>query len=233
MGSNPLPNMNFLLVWVLWTVWLTWTVIYTKFIKEENLHLSSLWIYSRLSILLPILVFYISWPGIFLLVHLQNRKFVVSIGGMQSHSSPISWGVPQGSVLSPTLFTILLSDLLLPSFAHFVSYADDIAMCVKSKDLLLAQLNMQAAADTLLYWAKTWGLQLNLRKSVLMCYTKRKIPFLPHVAMNTQDVPFKNTHKFLGLHIDSPTLTWRTHIDYLQKNCMARLNLMKRVAGPS
>ncbi|MCL4137996.1 UNVERIFIED_CONTAM: hypothetical protein GTU68_025096 [Idotea baltica] len=59
---------------------------------------------------------------------LENRSYSVSVGASLSTPSPIRTGLPQGSVLSPPLFSVLLSDFsCLPHVSTFL-YADDISL---------------------------------------------------------------------------------------------------------
>ena len=58
--------------------------------------------------------------------YLSNRKQFVQIGEIVSHVKPISMGVPQGSVISPLLFNIIINDIIKSSSkCSFILYADD------------------------------------------------------------------------------------------------------------
>ena len=57
---------------------------------------------------------------------LRGRHQFVSLNGMLSQTLPIKVGVPQGSVLAPTLFQIFIDDILrLPISSSLYAYADD------------------------------------------------------------------------------------------------------------
>ena len=56
---------------------------------------------------------------------LSNRFISVVVDGATSASFPVSSGVPQGSVLSPTLFLLFINDLLHATTSDVNSFADD------------------------------------------------------------------------------------------------------------
>ncbi|XP_045104412.1 uncharacterized protein LOC123499945 [Portunus trituberculatus] len=105
---------------------------------------------------------------------LTGRSFQVAIGASLSPSQGIHRGVPQGSILSPLLFNVLLSDLQVPTHSHLLLYADDITIVSRAPTLSDAQDHLQEAATALGAWMTTWGLQVSASKSSLMCFTMRK-----------------------------------------------------------
>ena len=53
--------------------------------------------------------------------YLSNRKQFVQIGEIVSQVKPISMGVPQGSVIGPLLFNIVINDIIKSSSKFFYS----------------------------------------------------------------------------------------------------------------
>jgi retron-type reverse transcriptase len=56
---------------------------------------------------------------------LTEQTFQVRIGSTLSEKKKISAGVPQGAILSPTLYNIYCHDLSSPTDAYLSTYADD------------------------------------------------------------------------------------------------------------
>ena len=56
---------------------------------------------------------------------LSNRRLRVVLDGKSSHKYPVNAGVPQGSILCPTLFLQYINDLPDDVICNIAIYADD------------------------------------------------------------------------------------------------------------
>ena len=94
---------------------------------------------------------------------LSNRRQRVLINNSFSPLSPVTSGVPQGSVLGPLLFTIYVNDLLSCVSSSLLMFADDTKLfrCIRS-EMDIAQL--QHDIDALFEWSKLWLLSFNISK---------------------------------------------------------------------
>ncbi|XP_055591564.1 uncharacterized protein LOC129743552 [Uranotaenia lowii] len=65
---------------------------------------------------------------------LQNRSVQVLVNGKRSHTRPIHGGVPQGSVIAPSLFLVAVNSIFqkVPSNTRTLVYADDILLITSS-----------------------------------------------------------------------------------------------------
>ena len=62
---------------------------------------------------------------------LSNRWLQVVLDGKYSQEYPVNAGVPQGSILGPTLFLIYINELPDDVICNIAVYADDTALCPK------------------------------------------------------------------------------------------------------
>lgn len=88
--------------------------------------------------------------------YLSNRKQRVKINDLISDSADIDYGVPQGSVLAPTLFLLYINDLCqlpIPN-CKLYCYADDTALIFNNSSWDNVKLNAESA----LTQVKTHGL---------------------------------------------------------------------------
>ena len=86
---------------------------------------------------------------------LLNRSFKVYLDGEFSSVRKAKSGVPQGSILSPTLFNIMLSDLPQVEGVDIAEYADDILIYTTSKDIKQASDLIQKQVDAISTYTKT------------------------------------------------------------------------------
>ena len=77
---------------------------------------------------------------------LSNRRLRVVLDGKSSQECPVDAGVPQGSILGPTLFLLYINDLPDDVICDIAIYADDTTLyskCDWASDLW-QQLNLAA-----------------------------------------------------------------------------------------
>lgn len=161
---------------------------------------------------------------------LTDRTFqVISQGELSSIYTQVN-GVPQGSVISPLLFLILINDLTLPNVSLSL-FADDCAVYKSGKQLNLLIKQIQSALNNFSTFCNTWGLKISVLKSSYVIFTQRPVSvhtkplYINNVKLNRE-----YTVKFLGLVLDS-RLTWTEHSKFVEKKCKARINLMRCVSG--
>ena len=100
-----------------------------------------------------------NWINAWLTGHEQR----VVLNGEESGWLPVTSGVPQGSVLGPTLFVIFINplDLVVDNLASILSkFADDtkVGCEVNSKEDCLL---LQEVIDWLMIWAEEWQMEFN------------------------------------------------------------------------
>ena len=74
----------------------------------------------------------------FISTFLSNRRLQVVLDGKSSQEYPVNAGVPQGSILGPTLFLLYINDLPDDVICDIAIYADDTTLyskCDQASDL--------------------------------------------------------------------------------------------------
>ena len=174
---------------------------------------------------------------IFIENFLQNRKLKVKVGNCLSESVHIPQGVPQGSVLSCTLFAVAIDCILsnIPPSIKSCLYVDDFTIYMSSKRPEVAIRRMQFAIRNLEEWCRKTGFRFSVDKTVSMHICRHfkhgnHCPKgSPELTLYGSKIKNKDSQKFLGLVIDQ-SLKWDKHIQYLRTECQKRLGLMKHLS---
>ena len=162
--------------------------------------------------------------------YLSNRQQCTKINEAISDPLAVTRGVPQGTVLGPTLFLIYINNLLkLQTNAEIISYADDTAVLFVGDSWNEVYHN---AANSLKYiknWLSVNLLSLNIEKTRFLTFstTEEGQPNQDTLVIHknccdaTQncDCPIierANTIKYLGIMTDHH-LKWKEHVIYLNK----------------
>ena len=167
--------------------------------------------------------------------YLSGRKQVVRIGNTVSEQLELRFGVPQGSILGPVLFTLYVNELLsIPNHCQSMGYVDD------TKLLLALPPNQTADAVSMLNddlreitkWCCRNSLLLNPDKTKLLVIgvpqLTKTLPTLSVTLMGKKIEPV-TTAKDLGVYIDK-SLNYNDHINKISSSCIYKLMMINRIS---
>lgn len=157
---------------------------------------------------------------------LLERSFAVSVNSSMSEPHRIPCGVPQGSVLSPTLYNIFTSDVLMVDGVTYAFFADDTAFLATDDDPQIVTCKLQHAQNQLQQFQQKWRIKTNTSKTQAIFFTRRRSPrYLPtsEITVNGSTVPWKEEVEYLGLTLDKKLL-FDKHINRAinKVNCLSR-----------
>ena len=89
--------------------------------------------------------------------------------GQRSRLRIMKYGVPQGSVLSPMLFNIYISDLPETTSRKY-GYADDLAILLRRPSWKEMEEGLNKDMTILVDYLRKWRLQLSIGKTVSAAY---------------------------------------------------------------
>ena len=136
---------------------------------------------------------------------LSGRKQQVVVSGCHSQWSPVTSGVPQGSVLGPLLFLTYINDIPDTVTSSIKIFADDTKV-YRSVSNSSHIHDLQLDIDSVVQWSDTWQLPFNEAKCRCMhigpCNQQHTYMLRGNVLQST------NNEKDLGVVID-PDLKFR------------------------
>ncbi|KAK6174541.1 hypothetical protein SNE40_017797 [Patella caerulea] len=144
--------------------------------------------------------------------YLSNRQQVVVIKNETSKMKTVEAGVPQGSVLGPTLFLIYINDVIKNINSHVRLFADDTSLYVTIEDPVLCQTSLNDDLSKISTWSIDWKVNFNPNKTESMTFSRKKSPSSFHVNFNNTDIVDTTDHKHLGLIFNSSG-QWTVHIN--------------------
>ena len=141
---------------------------------------------------------------------LRTRTTYVHENGIE-----IPWkvegGCPQGGVLSPLLWNLVVSEVLeglIDKFPQLYSqgYADDLSTLGRGIDLSTVSNHIQMSLDFVSKWCRRVGLSVNDKLSLIL-FTKR-LKFKPvSIRLEGKPIPYQRQVKYLGVILDN-RLSW-------------------------
>ena len=162
---------------------------------------------------------------------LSNRAFKVYFEGHTSEEYKITAGVPQGSILSPLLFNIMLHDIPKTPGISSAEYADDITIFAVGNNMGdLLQL-IQSHLNKIQTWARSWGLKISTLKTKAIFFTNKRNINPPPLTLGGITLDYVVEAKYLGMILDAPKLNWKLHVRDLKTALISRVNILKTLSA--
>lgn len=158
---------------------------------------------------------------------LSERTFSVFIKGQFSEAKEIKYGVPQGAVLSPTLYNIFTHDIVKETTKNIALFADDTALYHSSEYSADIVTHLQHAGSKVQQYMDKWKINLNKQKTQALFVTKRYSRQLPRndIKFLNENIKWETKAKYLGMVIDK-RLTLEQHVVYVSDRAHTALRLL-------
>ena len=133
----------------------------------------------------------------------------VQVNDFKTEWFPTDFGVKQGDVLSPTLFSIYVNDLALQIrkaklgiqvadlTVGILLYADDIVLLAE------CEIDLQIMLDIVTDWCSKWRLNVNKDKTQIVHFRKPSVKRSSfNFKLGSTDLHYTQNYKYLGLTLD-------------------------------
>ena len=154
---------------------------------------------------------------------LSNRQQRTKINNAFSRYSEITYGVPQGSILSPLLFNIYICDIFFDIIeCGIASYADDNTPYNFDFSLDNVISNLE---KSLINWFRENLMKISANKCHLLVSSNESC------TAKVEDFSIKNStkEKLLGVKFDS-NLSFQNHVACLCKRASQKLHALSRIS---
>ena len=157
---------------------------------------------------------------------LQGRSQTVALDGQLSDPVAVQSGVPQGSVLGPSLFLYYINDIQEGLGSTVRLFADDTIVyltVVSDSDCRCLQSDL----DKLATWENKWKMEFHPNKCQVLSITRKKNPIIYNYQLHNHPLEHVTSAKYLGCTINS-SLDWDQHISNISAKANNTIGFLRR-----
>ena len=157
---------------------------------------------------------------------LTDRTQAVVMDGERSYETHVTSGVPQGSVLGPSLFLLYINDIAEDLDSTVRLFADDtiVYLAVKNSD---DADSLQNDLHKLGRWEKKWLMEFHPDKCQVLTITRKRQPVTYNYILNGHQLEHVSNAKYLGITFTND-MRWNQHIDNITAKANKTLHFLQR-----
>ena len=161
--------------------------------------------------------------------YLRNRKQRVKIGNTRSEWQIIKKGVPQGSVVGPTIFNYFINDLFMfEDDFKIANYADDNSIYATAPSRILLLDKLSKATCIAIKWFTSNSLQANPQKFQFIVFGKKVRDEKLMISENVH-IECSKIVKLLGVSLDQE-LNFNAHVKIVCRKAAWQLTALGRIS---
>jgi hypothetical protein len=160
--------------------------------------------------------------------YLENRQQKTYINNETSDKLQVKYGLPQGSRLSPLLFTIYVNDITkfsLSKQTKLTQFADDNALTIWSENLETLYKTANEEIFKLHLWYQQNILTINIPKCKYIEFKQKKSVMQYQLKLENDSIEKVENYKYLGTIIDNK-LNWKEHINHIKTKINQKLPML-------
>lgn len=162
--------------------------------------------------------------------YFQNRTLIYDTDNGR-RSKTITAGVPQGSILGPTLWNAMYDEVLklrLPRGVKIIGFADDVALLVIGESLEEVEVLATEAIDVVENWMRGKKLALAHHKTEMVLISNRKAVQQARISVGECIIESKRNVRHLGVMLDD-RLNFNSHVDYACERAAKVISALSRI----
>lgn len=171
----------------------------------------------------------IKWFQSYLTERFQKTKYGCEVSGEKE----TKFGVPQGSVLGPTLFSLYINDIKSAVKDCSINlFADDTLLYDSGKDIKVIENNLNKNLQMIDKWMSINSLKSNSSKSKCMLIKNVRSNINQNLNINMSGERLEQVveMKYLGVIVDNK-LNFKAHAQYICKKVAKKINFLSRISN--